>query len=127
MLINYFRIKKIHFTNFKNKLMQKIKFTTRENRILTETYRRLNYFNNGDVKAFLLLADTPSEVKTLVAKNIITCSAGEEKPRKINWYMLTNEGQKLFKNYIKKVTDSENLQIFEGRKVINFNKPLSEQ
>lgn len=107
--------------------MKKIKFTTRENRILTETYRRLNYFNNGDVKTFLLSADTPSEVKTLVAKNIITCSAGEEKPRKINWYMLTNEGQKLFKNYIKEVTESENLQIFEGRKVINFNKPLSEQ
>ena len=107
--------------------MKKIKFTTRENRILTETYRRLNYFNNGDVKTFLLLADTPSEVKTLVAKNIITCSAGEEKPRKINWYMLTNEGQKLFKNYIKKVTDSENLQIFEGKKVIDFNKELSKQ
>ena len=101
--------------------MKNKKFTPKDNRVLTEIYRRLNYFNRGNLETHLLIQDLPSEVKGLKDKNIVIHSNQKETPRVVNWYKLTPKGKQLFKNYIGRISEDENLKIFEGKKVINFN------
>jgi len=99
----------------------KNQFTEAENRILTETYRRLNYLAKGDLNSRLLLLEFPSNVKTLKAKGILKPSSSET-PKIINWYNLTEKGKELFKTRIVKISSKRNLQLFEGNEVMNFNK-----
>ena len=101
--------------------MKKTKFTKKDNRVLTEVYRRLNYLHKGNLEAELLLLELPGEVKSLKAKNVLIYSKNRELPRVLNWYKLTPKGKTIFKSHIRRISEDENLQIFEGKKVINFN------
>ena len=104
--------------------MKKNKFSSEQNRTLTECYRRLNQFHNKNLEENLLLLSMPNKVKDL--KNIFTCFDGREQKRCLNWYKLTNEGKELFT----KVLNDENSigfnqaineSIFLGKSYINFN------
>ena len=48
-----------------------MKFTQKENEVLSETFRRLCQFHNGDVDTTLLVLDTPSSVKTLIKSKVL--------------------------------------------------------
>ena len=101
--------------------MENLIFTSQENEILTEIYRRLNTFNKGDLNAKLMLLETLHKVKSLKDKKIIKCVTPET-ARALNWYELTDSGKIFFADHIQKISEDENLQIFEGRKVIDFNQ-----
>jgi hypothetical protein len=109
----------------------KQKFTIKENIILTEIYRRLKYVNKTYSKTLtesclkdnFALLETPSYVKTLKEKNIITPSF-QENPRVLNWYKLTDNGVKLFKKNLfgnQEKTNEENENLYNGKKTLNFN------
>lgn len=102
----------------------KTQFTQAENRVLTEIYRRLNYFHNGDMNTKLLLLSMPSNAKALKERGFIS-PYGKEQNRCLSWYSLTDKGKCLFKNYITrhKLADDIALSIFEGKYVIQFNYP----
>ena len=102
-----------------------IKFTSKENEILTEVYRRLNYFQKGDIHASLMLLQTPHKVKTLKDKKILKCTSMEQKGA-LNWYELTDSGKELFKNYICTISGVENQLIFDGNLTLDFNKDIQE-
>lgn len=72
-----------------------MKFTTKEKSVLQEVKRRLIEFHNENLDTRLLLLALPSEVKSLIQKNILVCSTNET-PRVLNWYRLTNDGKKVF-------------------------------
>lgn len=101
--------------------MENLIFTSQENEILTEIYRRLNYFKNGNLDAPLMLLQIPSNVKSLKEKKLIKCT-GPETARALNWYELTDAGKTFFADHIRKISETENLEIFEGKKVIDFNQ-----
>lgn len=99
-------------------------FKADERRMLTEVYRRLNYLKNGDLDTQLLLPAYPSEAKPLITLGIITPTDNEVK-RVINWYKLTNKGKMFFSHYNKeKITEFENFELFEGRRVVDFDFSL---
>ena len=77
----------------------KTKFNKAENQVLTEIYRRLNYFHSGNVNADLLLLALPTTAKILSKYNLIAVSSGREIPKALNWYKLTETGKKFFKPY----------------------------
>ena len=101
--------------------MENLIFTSQENEILTEIYRRLNYFQKGNLDAPLMLLQIPHNVKSLKEKKIIKCT-GTETARALNWYELTDSGKTFFKDHIQAISETENLQIFEGKIVIDFNQ-----
>lgn len=104
-----------------NRDMCQIYFKTPQVKILTEIYRRLNFFHKGNVNEKLMLLALPSEVKSIKEFGIIE-PYNKEVPRTTNWYSLTTKGKMFFKNYIKKISEKENLELFEGNKTVNFIK-----
>jgi len=102
--------------------MSKSKFTFEENRMLTEIYRRLNFFHKGDVTRPLVLLEVPSRAKCLISMGIIRPSLSET-PRVYNWYDLTLKGKEYFKNYIEDIQLSENEVLFNGE-IKTFDKSL---
>jgi len=104
------------------------KFSQAENKVLTDIYRRLNYLKLGNLTAKLLYLAFPSEAKILHKYRLIQVSFKPEYPRVLNWYCLTNIGQKFFSNYVTSSTLDEdtNLAIFEGRYVKSFDYSILE-
>jgi hypothetical protein len=104
-----------------------MKFTKKENQVLGEVYRRLNYFHKGDLDTNLLLLALPSTVKVLEKYKLLTPS-NKELPRTLNWYRLTKKGKEFFKNYTQKnkLTEEENLELFNGDYTKKFDKKLLE-
>jgi len=78
------------------------KFTQKENKVLTEIYRRLNFFHKGDLNTDLLYPAFPSEAKIIREYGLIAPSNlnGKERPRVLNWYSLTEKGKVFFSHYI---------------------------
>jgi len=70
----------------------KLKFTPTETIQLEEVKRRITDFKNGDKTQPMIFLGFPSEVKTLVKKNILTPYGGRERKRALNWYNLTQKG-----------------------------------
>lgn len=101
------------------------RFTKAENEILSEIYRRLNYFHKGNLDANLLYLGLPSEASKISKYNLIKPYSGET-PRVLNWYTLTDKGKKFFANYLtkKKLDQSVNHKIFTGAFVKEFDKKL---
>ena len=85
---------------------------------LKEAYRRLNYFHDGDLNSDVLL-EIPSRAKSLISIDIIKPSY-RETPKCFNWYKLTDVGKKFFKNYIVKISEKENIELFNGE-VMKFD------
>lgn len=85
----------------------KKQFTKKENTVLTEIYRRLNYFHKGNLNEPLLLLALPSEVKAIRHFGFVTPYSNEVL-RALNWYRLTPKGKAFFSNYIKKIGTKEN-------------------
>lgn len=98
-------------------------FSNKINKDLTEVYRRLNYFSDGNVNEPLLLLSYPSNVKEIKVMGFIK-PYSTETPRGLNWYSLTEKGKKFFSNYINKIDEDTNLAIFEGRYVKDFDIEL---
>lgn len=100
-----------------------MKFTAQENKVLSETYRRLNYFHSGNLDEKLLLLSRPNKVKTLKEKGILK-PYSKEIHRALNWYNLTEAGKLLFKNHITKhrLSEETNYKLFNEDMVINFSK-----
>ena len=101
--------------------MSKKRFTIEENRMLTEVYRRLNYFHKGDLNSDIL-SDVPSRAKCLKSIGLIEPLWGET-PCVYNWYKLTENGKKYFSNYITEISESHNLDLFEGE-IVTFDFDL---
>lgn len=102
--------------------MTKQEFTMEENRMLTEIYRRLNYFNKGDLNSCILL-EVPSRAKCLIKLGLIQPSYSRETPRALNWYKLTEKGQRFFTYYLGNINDKTNEALFNGV-IKTFNKLL---
>jgi len=98
-------------------------FNIKENRILTEIYRRLNYFHSGDLNHSSLFLGLPSEAN-LIKKYGIIKPYSKETPRALNWYNLTDKGKEFFKHYIRKVSSETNLQLYDGKIMTCFDKTL---
>lgn len=103
----------------------KTTFTQKENSALSEIYRRLNYFHDGDLNTNLLTLATPFQVKEIVELGIIK-PISKEIPREYNWYNLTEKGKIFFKNYVtkNKLSDNTNHKIFIGDYVKEFDYNL---
>lgn len=103
--------------------INKISFTRNQNKILSEIYRRLNYFHNGDLNTDLLLLALPSDVKIIAEFGLIK-PFSKEIARAYNWYNLTEKGKKFFKNYITryKLDNQSNNKLFTNELVKSFDK-----
>lgn len=101
------------------------KFTKKENLILTEIYRCLNYFHKGNLNERLLFLEYPSKVKVLKEYNLIK-PYNVEVEKQLNWYNLTEKGKKFFKKYTRKSKLNEDLnhKMYVGEYVKEFNKNL---
>ncbi len=64
------------------------KLTQHEKRVLEEVKRRIKEFKKGDKTQSMIYLGYPSEVKTLISKNILTPYSTETK-RVLNWYNLS--------------------------------------
>ena len=98
-------------------------FTQAEKRVLTEIYRRLNFFHNGNLNEDLLYLAFPSEAKKIAEFGLIK-PFSKETNRALNWYSLTEKGKKFFSHYIakKKISQKENFDLFTGVTVVMFDK-----
>jgi hypothetical protein len=67
-------------------------FSPTETIQLDEIKRRIKEFKKGDKNAKGIFLGFPSEVKTLVSKNILVASY-KETARTLNWYDLTDFGK----------------------------------
>ncbi len=103
----------------------KNKFNNAENKVLSEIYRRLNFFHGGNLNENLLLLSYPSEAKLLKEYELIKPYSNEI-PRVLNWYNLTEKGKTFFSNYVtkRKLSESINTSLFEGSYVKQFDKTL---
>lgn len=95
--------------------------TNEQNKVLSEIYRRLNYFHGGNVNVKILYLAYPSEAKKIARFKLIE-PVGQVTPRCLSWYSLTKEGKKLFKRYLTKgkLSDKTNSEIFNGTRIIKF-------
>ena len=103
----------------------KSNFIKKENSVLTEIYRRLNYFHKGNVNERLMLLALPSEVKPIKSYGLVK-PLRSETPRVLNWYTLTDKGKSFFNNYNRKerrVNETTNQRLFDGE-VLSFDKSL---
>ena len=102
-----------------------MKFTQKQNKVLSEIYRRLNYFHEGDLNTSLLHLSLPSDVKSISDLGILKPYA-KEIPRSLNWYNLTEKGKKFFSNYVTKhkLSNDTNTRIFNGESLMKFNASL---
>lgn len=103
----------------------KTKFTNEQNKVLSEIYRRLNYFHNGDLNTSLLLLAMPPEAKKIAEFGLIRSHSKEIK-RVLNWYSLTERGRLFFGNYVtkSKLSNETNSVIFDGSYVKKFDYSL---
>ncbi len=90
--------------------------------MLTEIYRRLNFFHKGDLNEIMLLSEFPHRAKCLVKLGLIK-PYSKETQRVYNWYNLTDKGKLFFSNYIEKVDEKKNYELFNGE-IKTFNKLL---
>lgn len=97
-------------------------FNIKQLRVMTEIYRRLNYFQHGKEDQLTtkhLITLFPSEVKVVESLGIIKChdSTYVPKPRIYVWYMLTDKGRVFFSNYIEKdrLSEDRNREYYEGK------------
>lgn len=98
-------------------------FTKKESVVLTEIYRRLNCFHNGNLDASLLLLSTEAECRCVVQLGLIerlTC--GTVKKGCLGWFKLTDLGKKFFSNYVETISNEMNLTYFDGRDIKYFSK-----
>lgn len=104
----------------------KTRFTRIQNAVLSEIYRRLNYFHNGNLNANLLLLSMPFNAKVLEPFGIIKPYHNEETPHVLNWYNLTEKGKLFFANYVtkSKLSYETNADIFDGSYIKKFDYSL---
>lgn len=101
----------------------KNKYCTHEqNKVLSEVYRRLNYFHHGNVDEPLLMLALPSDIKKIAEFGLLK-PYSKEVPRALNWYNLTGKGKEYFKDHIVNIREETNANLFSGRLVKKFIKP----
>ena len=98
-----------------------MRFTTKQNRVLSEIFRRLNSLHGGDLNTNLLYLAMPSTAKVIKQFGLIEPYGGEN-PRALSWYRLTEKGKSFFGNYITELDEAENRALFDGMvKTFNHN------
>ena len=100
-----------------------MKFTHKQNKVLSEIYRRLNKFHKGNLDANLLLLAFPYEAKKIKRFNLIE-PVSNETARVLNWYKLTEKGKIFFSNYTEEIDDVTFHELFWGNHVKRFNADL---
>jgi hypothetical protein len=99
-------------------------FKKSEKKVLSEIYRRLNYFHNGNVDTKLLMLALPSEIKVIKHLGLVKASSTEI-ARNLNWYCLTEKGKSFFSNYTKPyLSEKINEKLFNNEIIINFDYNL---
>jgi hypothetical protein len=101
------------------------KFTKEENIVLSEIYRTINYFHEGNMNEKLMILEYPSKVKSIIELGIIVPYSNQT-PKVLNWYSLTDKGKNFFRKYLtkKKLSNEINLKLFEGTYIKQFNFKL---
>lgn len=99
-----------------------MKFTREQNKVLSEIYRRLNFFHGGDLDTNLLYLGFPSDAKKIAEFGLIMPTRTES-PRVLSWYNLTEKGKKFFSHYQRKnkLSESVNSDLFDGTYVKTFD------
>jgi hypothetical protein len=91
-----------------------------EHRLLTEIYRRINYFKK-DLSDNCIICLLPSQAKEISKFGIITPSF-KLYPRHDTWYKLTDKGKEIFSNYNNiNINEQLNLDLYHGRVSIDIN------
>lgn len=109
--------------------MKTMRFNQKQNIILSEIYRKLNFFHKGNLDEKLMLLAYQGEVKPIMnfclVETISTCCAR----RVIHWYRLTDRGKDFFSNYIEKekLSNDINHRIFTKEYVKEFDYSLLNQ
>lgn len=93
----------------KNSTLIKIDQWMRDNNIvakkkyipLLECYRRINSFHDGDLNSNLQMLALPSEIKPV---GRYFYPVGTEIKRANNWYNLTDEGKKVIRDLMNRIT-----------------------
>ena len=88
-----------------------MRFSKAQNIVLTEIYRRLNYFHKGDLNTTLLLPATASQVSVIKKYGLIKPFKTEVKGVG-NWYNLTDKGKTFFSHYIEEISEEKNSLYF---------------
>ena len=109
--------------------MSNKRFNNKQNTILSEIYRRLNFFHNGNLNEKLMMLAYPSEVKPIIEFGLVETTSTHCTSRVINWYRLTDNGKKFFSNYIEKekLSDDVNHSIYTKEYVKQFDYSLLNQ
>ena len=100
-------------------------FTKAQTEVLTEIYRRLNFFHNGNLTESLLYLATPTQAKRIKKYGLIK-PYREEMRGTANWYNLTAKGQDFFQNYLtpNKLPNSINEKMANGELLKDFDLSL---
>lgn len=96
-------------------------FSKKENIILSEIYRRLNYFHKGNLNEPLMLLALPSDVKIIKEYGLIMPYGNKETPRIFNWYSLTEKGKQFFSHYIENIDEETNTKLYNVELIKEFN------
>jgi DNA-binding PadR family transcriptional regulator len=98
-----------------------MKFTKEQNKVLSEIYRRLNFFYNGNLEANLLYLALPTDANKIKEFGFIEPYTSPV-ARSVNWYRLTEKGREFFANYIVEggLSDEDNLALYNGTYIKEF-------
>lgn len=102
--------------------MKNNKCNNSQNKVLSEIYRRLNYFHKGNLDEPLMYLGRKTEANKIREFALITPYSTEQE-KHLNWYKLTEKGKEYFKKYCHRITEETNYRIFTGEKVLEFTKP----
>lgn len=99
-----------------------MRFTKEQNKVLSEIYRRLNYFHYGDLNENLLYLAYPSDARVIEKFSLIK-PYGTEIPKALNWYNLTEKGKSFFSHYAlkRRLSNKMNARLFDGTYTKIFN------
>ena len=99
-------------------------FTVKERQILTELYRRLNYFHCGNLNEKMFAIFNTTEANIISKYNLITPTYLPRNKRGDSWYKLTEKGKSFFSHYIEEITEEENRDLFNGSIIKEFDFSL---
>jgi hypothetical protein len=97
------------------------KFTKKQERLLSEIYRRLNCLCNNNLDEKLLVPAYMSEINPIRRFGLVQPTYNENKGI-INWYCLTEKGKLFFSNYVhNRMAESKSFEIYKGELILSFD------
>ena len=106
----------------------KNRFNKAESLVLTEIYRRINFFKVGKLDERFLVLFCPSQFKSVEKYGLIK---SDSKPTKgaYGWYYLTEKGKEFFSHYleVKPISEEQNHRYYLGIDIKELDKKLFEK